>query len=227
MNHTWLRYGASDELLLFFGGWGMDGRMAGALFERSRQEGFSGDMLAFYDYASPALPDGLLEACAGYHHITLLAWSFGVMAARFVPLPPPDLALALNGTLHPVDALRGIDPAVFTATLDGYGEEGRLRFNRRMCATREALAAFETEAPGRSSADQLKELQALAVRFRQADPAPSWSYHHAIIGGRDLIVPPDRQRLAWQGTPLTCIDAMPHYPFLHLKTLQEVVACAS
>ncbi|TCD48139.1 pimeloyl-ACP methyl esterase BioG family protein [Chlorobium sp. N1] len=222
MKHRWLRREGSSGLLLFFSGWGTDGCHAARILEHSIPDGFRGDMLACYDYRTLELDPDLSPALASYRRIRLVAWSFGVWAATRVSLPPIESAVAVNGTLFPIDPLRGIDPAIFRSTLEGYGEEGRRRFERRMCGTAAVLAAYSGCPSSRTTADQKEELSRLGACFHSPGAAPEWEYDRAVIGGRDAIFPAVRQRAAWGSTPLTEIPAMPHYPFFHCRTLREV-----
>lgn len=224
MKHHWFKRDGREELVLFFSGWGTDACHAGRFFRDSLADGFAGDMLAFYDYTALTPEIDLQADLSLYRRITLIAWSFGVWAARAVPLPAIDAAVALNGTLFPVDPLRGIHPDIFQATLDGYGEESRRRFEGRMCRTPEVLTLFRECSSSRTTEDQKNELLSLQYCFSGPTLQPGWEYGHAFIGGRDAIFPPACQDAAWDATPRTLIAAMPHYPFFHCRTIREVTA---
>ncbi|ABB24910.1 pimeloyl-ACP methyl esterase BioG family protein [Pelodictyon luteolum] len=224
MKHQWFKQDGGEELVLFFSGWGTDACHAGRLFRDSLDDGFGGDMLAFYDYTALTPDIDLQPELSLYRRITLIAWSFGVWAARAVPLPPIAAAVALNGTLFPVDRHRGIDPEIFQATHDGYGEDGRRRFERRMCGGTEVLSRFSECPSTRTTEDQKNELSSLQCLFSGPVLQPGWEYDHAFIGGRDAIFPAARQDAAWDATPRTLIAAMPHYPFFHCRTIREVTA---
>ncbi len=230
MKTAWLRKEGAEELLVFFNGWGMDHRIAAYLLRESLASGFCQDMLACYDYHTLETEDGFMDGISRYSSITVLAWSFGVWAAQHTELPPIGRAIAINGTLHPVDAGMGIPPEVFQATLSTYCEENRHRFNRRMCGTREALELFSCMSPQRETSDQLSELERLQEHLLNRDikrSAASWHYNHAVIGGRDGVFPPHQQHHAWKGVPQTFIADMPHFPFFYFRNLQEVLACCS
>ncbi len=226
MKTVWLRKEGAEKLLLFFNGWGMDARLGTHLFSESLSEEFSCDLLLCYDYRSPVLATEVMVDLACYNDITIIAWSFGVWVAQHTALPPITRAIAINGTLYPVNAEKGIAPEVFLATLSGWSEESRQRFNRRMCGSSEALALFSTMLPDRTAADQKEELMLLKESVQAAGSTSAvWSYDHAIIGGRDLVFPAQQQYQAWKGVPQTVISDMPHFPFLHFRNLQEVLAC--
>ncbi|NMW22335.1 MAG: DUF452 family protein [Chlorobiaceae bacterium] len=229
MKTLWLRKEGADELLLFFNGWGMDHRIAAYLLRESLASDFLPDFLLCYDYRTLESELQFMKEVSCYKSITVIAWSFGVWVAQQTELPAIERAIAINGTLHPVDAGLGIPPEVFQATLSAYSEENRHRFNRRMCGTGEALALFSTMQPDRETSDQLEELQRLQEYLlpgKLHEVAP-WHYNHAIIGGRDLVFPARQQFAAWKGVPQTVIADMPHFPFFHFTNLQEILACCS
>jgi pimeloyl-[acyl-carrier protein] methyl ester esterase len=227
MKTTWLRKEGAEELLLFFNGWGMDRRIGDHLLAESLSDGFQADLLLCHDYRTLELEAGVVSELSQYGSITVVAWSFGVWVAQHVALPPIKCAIAINGTLHPVNAERGISPQVFEATLATYSEKSRQRFNRRMCGTGEVLALFSGMSPDRAASDQREELERLQEHFLTQDSAvrAGWRYHHAIIGGRDLVFPAEQQYHAWRGVPQTIIADMPHFPFFHFRSLQEVLEC--
>lgn len=235
MKTEWLRKEGSEKLLIFFNGWGMDGRIAAHLVNKSLEEGgneacneaFTEDVLVCYDYRTLEPGEGFMAEVSRYPHITVVAWSFGVWAAQQVKLPPVARALALNGTLYPVHDTLGISSVVFQATLASYSEESRNRFNRRMCGSSEAFACFSTMSPSRDTSEQKEELEALNTHFqsRSLPSTPDWHYSHAVIGGRDLVFPAEQQYAAWRGVPQTIIGDMAHFPFFHFTTLQELLAC--
>jgi len=231
MKSVWLRKEGGSRLLLFFNGWGMDERIAAHLLGESLADGvgedFNADLLVCHDYRSLAPAAGFFEEASRYSHITVIAWSFGVWVAQQVALPPVTRALALNGTLFPVDEKKGILPGVFQATLASYSEENRNRFNRRMCGSSEAFACFSAISSSRETAEQKEELERLNEHVQLMTPpsTPAWNYTHAIIGGRDLVFPAEQQYTAWKGVPQTIIGDMAHFPFFHFTTLQELLAC--
>ncbi len=227
MKTTWLRKEGAEELLLFFNGWGMDRRIGDHLLAESLSEGFEADLLICHDYCTLEPEACVMSEVARYGRITVVAWSFGVWVAQHVALPPIECAIAINGTLYPVNAERGICPEVFQATLATYSEKSRNRFNRRMCGSGEAYTLFSSMSPDRSAADQHEELERLQEHFLTVGPAggTAWRYTHAIIGGRDLVVPAEQQYRAWKALPQTVIADMPHFPFFHFRNLQEVLEC--
>jgi len=227
MKTVWLKKEGAEELLLFFNGWGMDCRIGAHLLGESPAEELSQDILLCYNYYTLDPEPGFIKEVSRYSRITIVAWSFGVWAAQHTKLPPITRAIAINGTLHPINAEKGIGPDIFQATLSTYSEENRHRFNRRMCGSNEVLALFSAMSPDRNAADQQKELAQLQqhVQASKTTGNATWSYNHAIIGGKDLVFPAQQQYTAWKGVPQTIISDMPHFPFLHFRNLSEVIAC--
>lgn len=123
---------------------------------------------------------------------------------------PFQQKIAVNGTLFPIDAHRGIMPAVFQATLDGLNEASLLKFYRRMCGTSEAYEKFLKKAPKRSLEDLKEELVSIGEKSL-AYPTPDFHWEVAIIGLKDRIFLPENQHNAWpKSTKIMEID-VPHY----------------
>ncbi|MCF8383785.1 MAG: DUF452 family protein [Chlorobium sp.] len=221
----WIIRQGAGEVVLFFSGWGMDRRIADHLSGQYSSDP-AYDLLAFHDYRSGEIDAATCDALRAYRKRTVVAWSFGVWSAAHAQLPPVSHAVAVNGTLSPVDRESGIDPEVFQATLDTYNDANRLRFNRRMCGGGEALEHFLSVQPERLSACQQEELAAFSRRLQSGYGPEGFRYDHVIIGGRDMIFPASRQFAAWKGYPQTVIADMPHYPFFHLSGLDEVLECS-
>ncbi len=228
MKTAWLRKEGAEELLLFFNGWGMDEGIGTHLLGQTLSEELTRDVLVCHDYRSLELEKVVQDELYQYKQITIVAWSFGVWVAQHTELPPITRAIALNGTLYPVNAEKGIRPDLFEATLATFSEENRQRFNRRMCGSTEALSLFSAMAPDRAVEDQKEELAFLKEHFQVSGATKAaWNYDHAIIGGKDLVFSAQQQYNAWAGTSRMVISDMPHFPFLHFRNLQEVVACIS
>ncbi|MDE6050437.1 MAG: DUF452 family protein, partial [Paramuribaculum sp.] len=117
----------SDRLILLFAGWGMDARPLRKLTHRDY------DIAVAFDYRNLTSDNlGLLD---NYREICVIAWSFGVPAAHAFLAGRPDLPvtarIAVNGTLQPVDDLRGIPRAIFEGTLNGLSAATLTKFQRR------------------------------------------------------------------------------------------------
>lgn len=197
----------SDDLILFFAGWGMDTRPFAEL------EHIGCDCCICYDYTTLDFDTSLL---ADYKNIELYAWSFGVWAASVV-LPDAGLpirhATAINGTPCGIDPERGISPEIFRATLDHLDAASLNKFYRRMCNDRDTLNRFLEVLPDRDIDSLRSELAAIGSGIAR-HPASRFHWDRAIVGTKDRIFPPENQLKAWEGNaPVTTVEAAHYLPF--------------
>ncbi len=167
------------------------------------------DVLVVWDYRDLS-PDWTIVA--GYDEIVLIAWSMGVYAASMTIHSIDHLItarIAVNGTMTPVDNLRGIPEAVFEGTASSLDDRNLRKFFRRMCGDRETTDRFMSAAPSRGIGELVEELRAIYPEPWFANPKVT-SWDRAVIGSRDAIFPPCNQQRAWQGTPIVVLDR-PHY----------------
>ncbi|WP_120501438.1 pimeloyl-ACP methyl esterase BioG family protein [Roseovarius sp. EL26] len=195
MRHHWLSHTGTSDLILVFGGWAL----GVAPFQ-----GLSGsdDILFVEDYTKL---DDPLPDLAGYDHVTLLAYSFGVASAAHWLAQSgaePDKLVAVAGTLYPADSSLGIAPETVRATADGLTDVSFARFCRRAGVTGQAPAINLTAAQA--------ELHAIADR----GAAPDRQFDRIWIPDRDRIIPTDAQIAAWQGQgDVVRHTDGPHVPF--------------
>lgn len=231
MNIDFLRRCGSPTLELFFAGWGMDSRPFAwaadlphiancdfaVCYDYTGMELESPDK-ASVDQASVNLANANLANAnqarpdiRGYSEVRVRAWSLGVYAASLV-LPGlgsnVSTAVAINGTLWPVDDELGIPHAVYDATAANLSAESLERFNRRMCGAHRAV--FESRKPLRSVDSLRAEL--LHIRECAADRSrPQFKgWTQAVLSSRDKIFPIANMRRAWPATPQLELDE-PHY----------------
>ena len=221
MNIDFLRRSGSPTLELFFAGWGMDSRPFAWAADAPHTADC--DFAVCYDYTDIQL-DKVNQANAqlhGYSKVRVRAWSLGVYAASLVL---PDMgcaistAVAINGTLWPVDDELGIPHAVYDATAANLTDESLERFNRRMCGAHRAV--FEQRRPLRSVDSLRAEL--LHIRECAADRTrPQFTgWTQAVLSSRDKIFPIANMRRAWAATPQLELDEphyMPDIPFVTVE----------
>ena len=221
MNIDFLRRSGSPTLELFFAGWGMDSRPFAWAADAPHTADC--DFAVCYDYTDIQL-DKVNQANAqlhGYSKVRVRAWSLGVYAASLVL---PDMgcaistAVAINGTLWPVDDELGIPHAVYDATAANLTAESLERFNRRMCGAHRAV--FEQRRPLRSVDSLRAEL--LHIRECAADRTrPQFTgWTQAVLSSRDKIFPIANMRRAWPATPQLELDEphyMPDIPFVTVE----------
>lgn len=207
----------NSDILLFFTGWGMDEHPVLEYLPVDR------DCIICYDYSSLSFDQTML---APYTNIQVVAWSMGVWAASQVLAGsglPILKSTAVNGTTWPVDDEKGIAADIFRDTLLGLNEKTLQRFQKRMCATKEAFAYFVQRLPQRGLDDLRVELyqigrQALACRCQYADTGDAeqleniFDWDEIIISANDRIFLPANQQKAWQGKKTTTIPCG-HYPY--------------
>lgn len=178
MKQLFLQRAGQGKLLLFFHGWSMDETvLAPAGFPADY------DILCCYDYRELSVPEGL----EGYQERILVAWSLGVWAAAQCRLPRFDRAIAVNGTLRPVSAEYGIDPAIFSGTAANWLDPAARRAFYRRTGGAE---------PAREPEEQRGELLELERQITST-PVPEDCYDLALTGLRDRIFPAARQQAFW------------------------------
>ncbi len=182
----------ANQLILFFCGWGGDEKA----FMHLKSDG--SNVLLLYDYRSLNLDDQLLAEIKKYQSIKIIAWSFGVwMAAYMVQKYELDIedAVAINGTLFPVDDEKGIPEKIAKATLEYLTEASIFKFQRRMVGS-ENWKKYQELAPYRDFEDLKEGLSALYNYFKNEGVVDI--YTKVIIGKEDMIFPYRNQKNAWK-----------------------------
>ncbi len=194
----------SERLIIIFAGWAMD---ASPFVELCRP-GY--DIAVVWDYRSIDID---WTFAAPYSEICVVAWSLGVYAAAISTYGIESRVtrrIAVNGTLFPVDNLRGIPEIVFKGTLDGLNDRNLQKFYRRVAGSQAAFDVFATHLPSRDIAELRCELEAFyPLPIIVNDPIRRWDV--AIICREDAIFPAANQWRAWQGIPVEMIDGA-HLP---------------
>lgn len=237
MKHEWLHHHGRNRLILFCNGWGMDANP----FRPLTAAGV--DVLMFSDYQGPGFehagpternnleqtfdPADLFDR---YTHVSLIAWSMGVRAGQQIFhswAHRLQEAIAINGTLCPIDDRFGIPVEIYAATLARFNEAGRLKFYRRMCHDchdchdRNILATFLAHQPQRSIANQRLELAALLDQT-DCQPAESAIYTRVVVTTRDLVMPTAGQLAFWQGHDILSLEGS-HFPFYRWNSWEEML----
>lgn len=203
MNHEFVKRSGSKRLILIFAGWGMDANP----FRHVSRPGY--DTLVVWDYRDLMVDWSIV---ANYDEIALIAWSMGVYAASMTIHAIDHLItakIAVNGTMTPVDNLRGIPEATFELTASTLDEQNLNKFFRSMCGDCTTAERFMLAAPQRPISELVDELRAIYPEPWFANPKVS-GWDRAVIGRQDSIFPACNQQRAWQGTPIIVLDR-PHY----------------
>lgn len=203
MRHEFVKREGNPRLILIFAGWGMDATP----FRHISRPGY--DTLVLWDYRDLTIDWSMVSA---YDEIVLIAWSMGVYAASMSIHAIDDrisARIAVNGTLTPVDNLRGIPEAIFEGTAATLDERNLRKFFRRMCGDRQTTERFMLVAPSRPVGELVDELRAIYPEPWFANPkVTDWDL--AVIGRDDAIFPACNQQRAWHDTPVAVVDR-PHY----------------
>lgn len=216
MKTTFLHNQHNKDCILFFNGWGMDIHAVDHL----DRKGF--DVILFNDYNPINL---FTEELNDYRKIYVVAWSLGVWAASRILSQKKfniDKALAINGTLQPIDDLLGIPETIFNETLNSWSETSREKFNMRISGGRRQYERLNKLDSERTIENQKNELCFIRQEILKSITVP-FPFNCALIGIRDLIFTSANQNNYWKDK--TCIMEfdIPHYPFAAFKSWEEII----
>ena len=224
MKCHWIQQQHTPGLILFFNGWGMDQHPV-----RHLHADTANDVLMLNDYRDLDLDENVVAAMDSYSELSVIAWSMGVWAYSLVYSQLPQKirrAIAINGSCRPIHETYGISPDVYQATIDHFSEQGKQKFLKRMCGSRDTFAQFQSCRPQRALCEQEAELIAIQ-QHSNLQPAVVSYFNYALIARQDRIVPSDSQRRYWEGrTAYTYIDA-PHFPFFLWKSWSAILDYAT
>ena len=103
-----------------------------------------------------------------------------------------------------INSEKGVDAALYKATLDNLSEDNMTRFYRRMCGRGQEFAAFIKVKPSRSLVSFKNELMFLAQKS-VAHRVGKIVWNEAFIGLKDAIIAPLNQERGWQGYALNLV----------------------
>lgn len=207
MQNHWLHRANRSRLVIFFAGWGSSPAYFTHMSARDC------DVWMFYDYRDARLPDDFEAVLAQYPRVEVVAWSFGVwMANRMCAHLDGRLAgaLAINGTLNPIDDREGIPVAIFNGTLEGLSPRGVEKFNRRMVLDQAHTLHILQAALHRPFDAVHEELTCFAGLLTASENV---IFTRALIGHHDRIFPATHQVAFWQERVDTLVTGVSHYVF--------------
>jgi len=206
-------------LLVFFNGWSMDEKVISHL----STAGF--DLLSISDYTIERDYQQLIDGY--YQRKILIAWSFGVfMAAHQLKNISFDLAIAVNGTLKPIDEREGIAPEIFQQTLDGLNATNLFNFYKRCCVKRNITDFLVAKTGERTIKNLQSELELIAHLYKNNKDLAN-IYNYTVIGSLDRIFQPEKQKAFWTNKSMICEMAVPHYPFYGFTSWKEFIDAAT
>lgn len=219
MKTKWLHKTSKKKCILFFNGWSCDEKPLQHLTTKEY------DVLSCYDYRDILLPKEANRLFENYDKVYLIAWSLGVYVSNLLLRTRKSLfadAIAINGTINPIDNLKGIPPAIFQATIDGLNLKSLEKFWMRMCGGKSAFTHFKSNVPTREFDDQLLELKELQKLIQ--NHFVDWNiYNKALIGKQDLIFSADNQKLSWKESIDIVEREYPHYCFDKWNSWDEII----
>ncbi|PKQ60333.1 hypothetical protein BZG02_19680 [Labilibaculum filiforme] len=195
MKIEWLHKSDNEKCILFMNGWACDAKP----FQTLGSKDF--DVLMCFDYREIIVPKQIERLFENYQEVHLVAWSFGVYVANMVYLPWKNLfasKIAINGSLQPIDNLKGIPPAIFQGTIDGLNSQTIEKFWLRMCGGKTEFNCFKRHLPKRDIEDQKEEL----ISFHELvqNHFIDWNlFDTVLLGKEDRIFPFTNLENAWSG----------------------------
>lgn len=193
-----------DKLNVVFLGFGQDLTPFSSL-----KLGF--DTLFIYDYENE---EADFSAVYKYKKYEVIAWSLGVMMADiFVSKTEikPQKMTAFNGTPFGINSEKGVDAALYQATLDNLSEDNMGRFYRRMCGRGQEFADFSKVKPERSL-DSFKSELIFLSQISARHQAGEIVWNEAYIGLKDAIIAPLNQERGWTNLALNVVKLdVAHY----------------
>lgn len=218
MRSKWLHRKENRKLLLFCNGWGMDENPFVPL------KSHEWNVLMFYDYTDLVSDQNLDSLFEDYSDIVLLGWSMGVWAGQQLfcsHRKQLHTALAVNGTLCPVDDRYGIPENVARATIEKFNKEQRRKFYHRMCREQETFHRFLKNQPTRSVESQKRELEYLfkTVGCKQQTKAV---YNCVLVSDHDYIIPTANQLDFWPKSIIRKVSGY-HFQFYAYQSWDEII----
>ena len=194
------------RLILIFAGWSTDA----SFYSHISVAGY--DTMVAWDYSDPDFPVSVLDR---YHTVCLFAWSLGVYAAAAtLPFDKLSLAIAINGTEHPVDNALGIPESIYNGTEESLNERNLMKFRRRMAG--ESYNGIKDRFKERPIENLKGELTSIRLLSAQITKPGIWN--RVYISENDAIFPASNQKRAWKKHPChpeTVILDGAHYVDIH------------
>lgn len=220
---TYLRKNNSDNLIIFFCGWGMDETPFSILKSDC-------DVLFVYDYKETDFPPFDFSQ---YKNIKQLSFSYGVYAGAIAKLPLDihiEKSVAINGTLLPVDNTFGVPVKQFELT-EKMDSQSVIKFRQRLFGgskAEEHFNLFEQHLPRRSAQSCTEELIGMKT-YVPFNIAEHKKFDKIYIANHDRCVPTRNQKNFWNNLYKNqhCPDIIEletgHFPFYNYESLDEIL----
>lgn len=206
----------SNNLMIFFLGWAFDSApFAGFDFEDN-------DVLFVYDYSSLEFDRYCLDF-SKYNRKTLIAFSYGVFMSALVreDLPNFDFSVVVNGTLKPIDKEFGINPKIFSLTLEHISDESMDKFYLKMFNNSSCSERFFANKPINIPSLNKKELSQIQKYFIETSNI-YMDFDKIIIADNDKIIPTKSQLNYWGKDKVVILEDSGHFPFYKFEKISEI-----
>ncbi len=202
MKYKWLQHKGSQELVIFFNGWGMDDYIVSSLACGDY------DVVVFYDYNNLDFDVDL----SMYVKKHIVAWSMGVMIADMFEFDNVVSATAICGTPKAIDDMYGIPEKIYNLTVKGFSELSAKKFMKRMFIETPKIEKFSD----RTFESQKSEL----IKMLDYKPLGKINYTRAIVADNDKIIPTANQLNYWGNAEVVNSG---HCPFELFKSWEELL----
>lgn len=193
MKGLFLKQNISNKLIVFFNGWSLDENIVKHLISSEF------DILMFNDYSNLEIDEETVSKISSYTEVNVIAWSFGVWACGHVINKFNNLksAIAVNGTLVPIDNNLGIPEKIFNLTLQHLSEENYVRFFKNMFSGIADLNKISTRSI-ENKKRELEQIQNLSAGKSCKQNAKF--INKVFIGTNDKIISAKNQLNFWDET---------------------------
>lgn len=221
MKTEWLHRNNNKWLIIFYNGWGMDSTPFRPLLSEKY------DVLGCYDYSENLCSIDIKKLAQIYNRIHLIGWSMGVVYGQrhFEDVAHYfDKAIAVNGTLRPVNEFHGIPVDICRATLEALNDENLVKFYRRMCRSSSVIRIFMNNRPQRSI-DNIKNELAMIMEDMEMTHVESSIYTDIMLSEKDMIVPTKNQVCFWNVAKAEKVKRLNsgHFPFYLWKSWDDLL----
>ncbi|MGC9062882.1 DUF452 family protein [Calditerrivibrio sp.] len=205
-----------ENLIIFFSGFMMNKE----LFDFLKMNNY--DLFFIDDYRDFTIDESFSEDIESYFKVYLISFSLGVIAAA-------DLlkgykryfneAIAINGTLKPIDDFFGIPVNIFNGTLENLSDENLDRFYKRVFEKNYDLVnkylSYDIEK-AKAELISIKNLVDSGILVENI-------YTKAIISEDDRIFPPSNQISFWQREVKQIFVSGGHFPFYQFESWDDII----
>ncbi len=217
MKGLFLNQNKSDKLIVFFNGWSLDENIVSHLNPHDF------DVLMFNDYSDLEIDEETFAKINSYPEVNVIAWSFGVWACGNVINKFKNIktAIAINGTLIPINDNLGIPEKIFNLTLQHLSEENYVRFFKNMFAGDADLSKISTRSIENKKCE-LEQIQKLSCEKNCTQSAKF--FNKVFIGMNDKIISAKNQLNFWGETNAQIVEIEDgHYLFDKFTTWDEIL----